>query len=195
MRQLTPGVLGRFARDRRAVSAVEFALVLPFLLVLYLGGIELSDAVGADRKVTLLARTVSDLVAQSSNLTSSDVSSIFAVSSGVMYPLALTDAKGNSILQIKVSEVWTNSKSISTVEWSKAQNTTADGGGEQITIPDAETNTGTVMATVTYTYTPVIAYGIVGTLTLTKTIYTRPRLSDCVELDSAPCGTATSYGS
>lgn len=195
MRLLMHGPIARFAHDRRAVSAVEFALILPFLLLLYIGGIELAQAVSADRKVTLLARTVSDLVAQSSSLSSSDVNSIFNISTGVMYPLDVTDANGNAILAIKVSEVWTNSKNITTVEWSKAQNTSVDGSGQQITIPDPESGTATVMATVTYTYTPVLAYGIIGTLTLQKTIYTRPRLSECVQLDSTPCGTSASYGS
>jgi Flp pilus assembly protein TadG len=43
----------RFARDRRGVSAVEFALLAPIMVALYLGCVEVSDAVSADRKVSL----------------------------------------------------------------------------------------------------------------------------------------------
>lgn len=33
--------LRRFARDRSGVSALEFAIVLPFMLLLYIGSVEL----------------------------------------------------------------------------------------------------------------------------------------------------------
>src|SRR5262249_34725949 len=56
--------LRRFARDKRGISAVEFAMLLPLMVTLYLGGVEVSQAVAIDRKVTLIARTVADLVAQ-----------------------------------------------------------------------------------------------------------------------------------
>ena len=45
----------RFARDQRGVSAVEFALVAPLMITLYLGCVEISQGVGVDRKVTLTA--------------------------------------------------------------------------------------------------------------------------------------------
>ena len=37
------GWLRRFARDRDAVAAMEFAIVLPIMLLLYIGGVELGD--------------------------------------------------------------------------------------------------------------------------------------------------------
>ncbi len=53
-----------FSRDTGGISAVEFALVLPFMLALFVGGSELSRAIDNARKVTLLARTVVDLTSQ-----------------------------------------------------------------------------------------------------------------------------------
>ena len=62
----SPAALGApFAGDTKGVSAVEFALVLPLMLTLYLGGAELAQAISASRKVTLVSRTVADLAAQS----------------------------------------------------------------------------------------------------------------------------------
>ena len=54
--------LRRLIGDERGVSAVEFALLLPLMLTLYLGAVEVSQGIGADRKVTLTARTIGDLV-------------------------------------------------------------------------------------------------------------------------------------
>src|ERR1700692_1888012 len=53
-----------FLGDRRGLSAVEFALLLPLMLTLYLGGVEVSNGVAADRKVAITARTVADLASR-----------------------------------------------------------------------------------------------------------------------------------
>jgi Flp pilus assembly protein TadG len=59
----------RLLRDKRGISAVEFAMLLPLMVTLYLGGVEVSQAVAVDRKVTLVARSLGDLVAQATNVT------------------------------------------------------------------------------------------------------------------------------
>ena len=61
--------------DERGVSAVEFAMLLPLMLTLYLGGVEVSQGVSIDRKVTLTARTVADLVAQVSSINTTGLNS------------------------------------------------------------------------------------------------------------------------
>lgn len=53
-----------FCRDAKGVSAVEFALILPFMLALFIGGSEFSRGIDNSRKVTLLARTLADLTSQ-----------------------------------------------------------------------------------------------------------------------------------
>ena len=45
--------LGGLVSDERGVSAVEFAMLLPLMLSLYLGAVAVSQGIGADRKVTL----------------------------------------------------------------------------------------------------------------------------------------------
>src|SRR5262245_44457481 len=65
--------LQRLAHDQRGVSAVEFAMLLPLMLTLYLGAVEISQAVAVDRKVTLAARSVADLVAQVTTVNNADV--------------------------------------------------------------------------------------------------------------------------
>ena len=65
--------LARFAQDRRGVSAVEFAMLLPLMVTLYLGTVEISQGVGIDRKVTLTTRTVADLASQVSSINNSDM--------------------------------------------------------------------------------------------------------------------------
>ncbi|MGX7704763.1 TadE/TadG family type IV pilus assembly protein [Methylobacterium sp. Gmos1] len=56
--------LARFRRGRDGVAAVEFALLLPLLLLLFFGTTDLAGYISNFRKVTLAARTVADLVAR-----------------------------------------------------------------------------------------------------------------------------------
>src|SRR6202158_5025102 len=55
----------RLFAETRATAAVEFAALLPFMLLLYIGGVEISQGVSADRKVTMTSRTVADLASRS----------------------------------------------------------------------------------------------------------------------------------
>ena len=60
-------LLGRFGKAREGAAAVEFALILPFMLMLYAGSIELSDLINVDRRITVISSTVGDLVARKKN--------------------------------------------------------------------------------------------------------------------------------
>src|SRR5262245_13872405 len=79
-------LLRRFARDRHGVSAIEFAIVLPFMLFLYIGGVEIGQGYQIQFKVTETARTVTDLASQYISLNSSTMSSILNASSTVVSP-------------------------------------------------------------------------------------------------------------
>ena len=52
------------AHDRSGLAAVEFAMIIPIMVVLFFGTDEFSAAVAVDRKVTQVARTLSDLTSQ-----------------------------------------------------------------------------------------------------------------------------------
>ena len=90
------GLLGtpcRFGHDRRAIAAVEFALILPVMLLAYIGLVDVSRGVIASRKLNVLSRTVSDLVSQqpTSQTTSiTTLSTIMAAASSVMHPFDTT---------------------------------------------------------------------------------------------------------
>ncbi|MET7242734.1 TadE/TadG family type IV pilus assembly protein [Methylobacterium sp. EM32] len=56
--------LAGFRCGQDGVAAVEFALVLPLLLLLYFGTTDLAGYITNYRKVTLAARTMADLVAR-----------------------------------------------------------------------------------------------------------------------------------
>jgi Flp pilus assembly protein TadG len=163
-------------RDERAVSAVEFALLLPLMVTLYLGGVEVSQGLTIDRKITLVARTVSDLAAQVTTISSSDMTNILNASTSVMLPYSTT------ALKVTVSQISIDSAGKATISWSDTKNGTARAVGSVITLPSALNiaSSSLIWAEVSYDYKPVIGYVITGTLQLKDQIYMRPRLSDAV---------------
>ena len=81
------GDLGRkFASNTEGMAAVEFAMILPLMLTLYLGAAELSQGIGADRKVTMTARTVADLVSQVTSINNADMTNSLNAAAAVMAP-------------------------------------------------------------------------------------------------------------
>ena len=171
-----------FAADQRGVSAIEFAILLPLMLTLYLGGVEVSQAVSADRKTTLVAHTVGDLTAQASNVASSDVTNIFNAATAVAYPLA------SSNLSVTLSSVCIDSTGTkATIGWSQTLNGTARSGTVTSLVPSAlmVANSSLIWGEAHYAYKPTIGWTITGTLNLGDQFFLRPRLSCSVTLNSA----------
>jgi Flp pilus assembly protein TadG len=168
--------MARCLRDERGISAVEFALLLPLMVMLYLGGVEVSQGLTIDRKVTLVARTVADLAAQVSSISNADMTNILNASSTVLAPYSTTTAK------VTLSQVSIDGNGKATITWSDTKNGTARAQGSVVTLPAALNvpNTSLIWGEVSYDYKPVIGYVITGTMTLTDQIYMRPRLSDSV---------------
>jgi Flp pilus assembly protein TadG len=168
--------LVRLLRDRRGISAVEFAMLLPLMLTLYLGAVEISQGVGIDRKVTLTSRTVADLAAQVTNIASSDMANILAASSAVIAPY---DA---SKLKVTVSQIAIDNSGNATISWSCTLNGTAHAIGSGVSVPAAlkTANTWLIWGEASYSYKPTIGYVVTGTLNLSDQIYMRPRLSNSI---------------
>jgi Flp pilus assembly protein TadG len=165
----------RFARDARGVSAVEFALILPIMLSLYLGGDELGHGLTIARKVTHVSSSLSDLITQSTKITNDDMSNILNAAASVMTPYPTSN------LTIVLSEYYIDKDGKVTVQWSDGFNKTALNSGTQINNLPASlltANTYLVTADVVYAYTPTVGYIITGTFNIHDQFYLRPRLND-----------------
>ena len=163
-------------RDESGVSAVEFAMLLPLMITLYLGAVEISQGVSIDRKVTLTTRTVADLASQVSSIASTDMTNILDASSSVITPF---DA---SKLKLVVSLVTVDANSVARITWSCTRNGTKHGVNSTVSLPAAlnVANTSLIWSEVSYNYVPTIGYVVTGPLNLSDQIYMRPRLSDTI---------------
>lgn len=167
----------RFGGDESGVSAVEFALVLPIMLALYLGGVEVGDALTIKRKVTNVTSSLSDLVTQAKVISNKDMTNILAAAATIIAPYE------DSKLQIKVSGVAIDSDGKATVKWSDAYHDTPLAKDSAITLPAgvSQKNTFLITTEVHYAYTPTIGYVLTGTFDLTDQFYLRPRLSSKID--------------
>jgi len=178
------GLSQRFARlrdDERGVSAVEFAMLLPLMITLYLGAVEISQGVGIDRKVTLTTRTVADLASQVSSISDSDMTNLLAASASVIVPYDTTK------LKVTVSRVDIDANNNAKIVWSDTLGGTARSAGSTVTLPSAlnVAHTSLIWSEVSYSYKPTIGYVVTGTLNLSDQLYMRPRLSACVQRTTA----------
>jgi Flp pilus assembly protein TadG len=164
-------LMRRFGRDRRGVSAVEFALVAPVMIGLYFGVVEVSDGVSADRKVSLTAATLANLAAQVSTISTSDMTNILDASSAIIAPY------DKSKLKITVTCINIDSSRRATAKWSATRNGSANSGA--MTIPSALAVAGTqlILAEASYAYTPSVGDNITGTINLSDKMYMSPRIN------------------
>jgi Flp pilus assembly protein TadG len=169
------------AGDQRGVSAVEFALLLPLMVALYLGVVEISQGIAAQRKVTMTARTIADLVSQTTNAANSYMSNSLDAATAVMAPFP------DSNLKVTVTSIEIDDNGKARVSWSDTKNGTARAKGSTVTLPTALViaKSSLIWSEVEYAYTPTIGYVISGTLTLKDNLYMRPRLSSCVTRQDA----------
>lgn len=79
--------------EQKGVAAVEFALIVPILFILFLGVIEVSNLLIADAKARTATSSISDLITQDTDgvITSDELKVIAFASKQIMAPLQLTN--------------------------------------------------------------------------------------------------------
>ena len=178
--------IARFVRNRRASAAVEFAVIAPIMLTMFFGVDEFASAVAVDRKVTLVARTLSDLTSQSSSVTDTDLANFTTTARAILTPYSPTP------LNSTISELYVDPATMTAkVKWSKGS--APRGINSIVSIPAALLigDTYLIYSEVNYTYTPNVGYLISKTLgvPLSDFTYTRPRQSACVLYNTTTCPT------
>ena len=157
--------------NEQGVSAVEFALVAPLLILLYLGSIELSLLMEVDRRVTQTTASLGDLTARLSTVTDNDMQEMFAAATIMMQPY---DAETASM---RISSIVDKGDGNPKVVWSDAHNISAYSPGTTVDLPDGimPSPGSIIMAEVYYEYDSEIGYVISTSKTVSDKFYLRPR--------------------
>ncbi len=163
----------KFLRADGGAPAVEFALIAPVMLVMFLGISETANIVQAGRKVSNAASSAADLVAQTTTINDDQMADIMGALGVILRPFDASEA------EIRISSIVADDEGETTVAWSDAHNMSPLPEGQAITLdPVSEgwnivtANQGIIMAEVYFTY-----HGI----DMSDKFYMKPRRSTTVQ--------------
>jgi len=189
---LRPERSRRFGSDGRGVAAVEFALILPILVLLLIGCFEVPRFVTIYQRIARTSAGVADLVAQADEpMTKDNMTDIFSAGLIMMQPY---DAKKDGV--IIVSSVNNPAGNGVKVTWQErcgklaATSVVGNAGSTPLGTFPAAINPGSdeevIAAEVFFTYKPVFSNIIYKGSTLSLVSYTRPRNQNLMTDPGAP---------
>ncbi|MBV8751678.1 MAG: pilus assembly protein [Hyphomicrobiales bacterium] len=194
----------RFLASTRAAIAIEFALVLPMLVLLLLATIDAGRAIAIYMKVRAAAYALDAMTAQYPSVQDDDLQLISGGAAKVLAPYP----SGPTGLRISQVEITTAGPKVA---WSFALNMTpyVYNTSNNIQVPTKLGGTTTPnnacdpttytagnappkgcylsLAEVQYTYTPLFVQFITGPITLSDSIWMAPRNTLCVQYNNAGC--------
>jgi Flp pilus assembly protein TadG len=183
----------RFCIDRRGVAAIEFAFIVPVLLVMYFVTMEASQAIETSKKVSRIGSMVADLVTQQNTITKADLDAIMKIGTSTLQPYNRSTPK----IIITAIQVTTDPTPKVQVVWSRKLDngaSSADAAKDSITtVPTALKIAGTFLVRVEsdLAYQPIITWsadsqerlGLTSAfshISMGETYYLRPRRSTTV---------------
>ena len=114
LRQVSAWRVARLASEERGVAAVEFSLILPIMITLWIGGVEVTNALSVDRRVNAFASTMGDLVARSKTISYAQITDIFQLSEAAMFPYC------DSQMSMRITAVDIDNTGNAKVAWSRS---------------------------------------------------------------------------
>lgn len=182
------GALRRFPYAQRGVAVVEFALVVPIMLVVYVGSIEASTLIAVDRKVQSVAGAIGDLVArEDKTMTTAQMRDYFRAASGIMTPYS-----PDPILQV-VTAIGVSDTGVATVVWSRQfekgvySATTPHAIGSTFPLPDEMIAIAkgqmVIAAEASYSYTPLFGIVFNQSIGLYRSSFYMPRFGGTITIN------------
>ncbi|MBC8037242.1 MAG: pilus assembly protein [Rhizobiales bacterium] len=177
-----------FRRDTRGVAAIEMAFIMPFLLILFFGLVDLTQLISLNRKVTYTASVVGDLVTQNQDtVAAAAFTDYFDAAELVMKPADISGVRVE-VYQFRdeggsITSQWNRKSSGGSACWSPSS------AGLSSLMTDGN---DVVVTAVCTTYTPFMAtflgQAILGatSFTMSEQIALRPRQSATLDCTGCP---------
>lgn len=163
------------------MAIVEFGLLLPMLMIMFYGCIEVTRYILIVQKTEKLAHTVADVTAQSKTVTIASENQLFEATKDIMEPFG-TGANSRILVSSLYRAVGTTN---ATINWRLS-------GGGTLAVTSALGNVGAtpsmpggftfverenvIAAEVFYRFSPLISNRFFGTTTVYRSAFYKPRL-------------------
>jgi Flp pilus assembly protein TadG len=176
----------RLLRDRTGVGAIEFAILFPILVMLYIGAFEITVGLSVSKRATRAAGSIADIVTQQQSVTKSWLADMPSVASSIFVPYVTTG------LTLKITGIAIDASANPKVAWSWAQD-----GSKPYTVNTAVTTVPADMKKANsflvrtelsipyelFVFAPDFMPGDLRTITISRSYFYRQR-----EGDSVLCG-------
>ncbi|MCA1405837.1 pilus assembly protein [Ensifer sp. IC3342] len=177
------GSLSSLIRDRRGVGGVEFAIIAPLLLMLYIGAFEISLGFTVARKVSRASSAVADIVSRQTDVNKALLDNMKHVALSIMAPY---DSSGYTL---KITGIQVTGTTSGKVVWSRDQNGARPYAVDSIaTVPaDLDSVNAFVVRTELVVphdlllFAPGLESSTLKTIDLSKTSYYRQRFGDTIK--------------
>lgn len=194
---------GRFFKPLRGaavnqdgIAAVEFAMLLPFMITLFFGVVETSLALLCRADVSIMASTAADLISQADTLATADIGNVYSAANTILYPYY---DGSNTKPTIRISSViWDTvgkSATVGKVGWTCTQSgsgtltpaTRAVNGN--VTMPQALLSAGSsvIVSEIAYSYASPTTKVVTGSVNFTNNFYTKPRRVSQIPTPTGGC--------
>ena len=187
MRAALENLLARLqllARIEDGVAAVEFALVLPIMLLVYIGSVEASAAISMDRRVLSITGALGDLVARSdTTIPAATLEDYFKAAAGMMTPYPADE------LRQEVSQIEVRADGTTVLSWCRryVDDDMSVCPARTITLPAAITNISrgkfVIVAEAAYTYTPLYGFAFNQPIRLYRENFFMPRFGGTITIN------------
>jgi len=166
----------RFGRSTDGVAAVEFAMIMPILLLLFLGTMDAGTAIAIYMKERSATYSLDAITNQYTSVQTTDLQSITGATSLILSPYS------SGPLVVTVSQIYINPKGNATVSWSYSPSGNARAAGASINVPAAMATPSSylILGELSYTFTPMFGAFLTGPIALADSLYVTPRSSACV---------------
>jgi Flp pilus assembly protein TadG len=198
--KMLSGKLRRFADSSRGVAALEFAIIMPVILLLFLGTFDAGNAIAVYAKVRAATYALGAITNQYGNgqfattpISTTIMTTITGATTAILAPYS------SSPVTVVISQIKATSSTQATVNWSYSPTAgQALTQNNPFTLPtnfitnscgasvSSSNPCYAIYAQVSYTFTPSFGAFITGPITLSDSLYTTPRITTCVQYNSTP---------
>ncbi len=182
--------------DESGVAAIEFAIIAPIMIGMYLGLAEIASAIGVDRRVSHSTNVAGDLATQQPEIRDAEIEEIVSAALRVLNVQDITKVSMDieSFILPDAGQA-PESRGRIRVNSSAGNFTNFDASGLDTKILNE--NSGVVVTRLSYKYTPIEINYFDPEIKLEETFMLKPRRSDAVQIQDGTGSlidcTATSF--